>query len=308
VRHHTAMTLDHLKGNPRAEALQDTLHRKLALAMGELVERVNALLGRLTLSDAGRSAPSPNAPRTLSADPRMPLHDGAYVEVWLEVPEIRWIGRADLIVVSPNGVEIVDFKTGTPADAHADQLRIYGLLWLLDGKRNPAGRPPTSLRLVYESELVEVPIPENWDALRSTLIERTNRAREKLETSPPPTRPSTENCPFCPVRALCDAYWLPDVHTQVHADMESSNFLDVALVIEAQRSPGLWSTRIITGGDFSPGETVLLVPHPSRSLRPGTELRLLGAHRSVNDPSKLAPDSTPLLTETTWTECYGKGA
>jgi CRISPR/Cas system-associated exonuclease Cas4 (RecB family) len=119
------------------------------------------------------------------------------------------MGRADLVTLGAESVEIVDYKTGAPHPSHADQLRIYALLWYRDADLNPSGKRVSRLSIAYPTDdvTVEPPAPDELAELESQLQLRTSAVRDSLSGRPPEARPSTELCATCPVRHLCEEYW-----------------------------------------------------------------------------------------------------
>lgn len=157
---------------------------------------------------------------------------GSYPEVTLQSNEVRFLGRVDLMTLSSEETEIVDYKTGAPQSHHQDQLRVYALLWSLDAARNPAHRLATRLVIAYADgdELVSAPTVGELEDLASNLRGRIASADAALTERPPAARPSTEWCPTCAVRQLCEDYWTSEVSVSA-ALTEGDRFdLDAAVL------------------------------------------------------------------------------
>jgi hypothetical protein len=144
---------------------------------------------------------------SMSSGRRSPRADGRELrtgaEVSIQVADPPLCGRLDY--VTPNG--ITDFKTGEEDAAHQEQLRFYALLaWLL------TGRVPESLTIFYvrEDRQVSVPVPtpsELSDMARSYQSEIAEIS-EQIKNGLPRANPNESNCCMCPVRQLCDPYWV----------------------------------------------------------------------------------------------------
>src|SRR5439155_9463998 len=136
------------RANPRAtrpEALHHAIEDNLSSMREQIQRRLSRMKLRpqITASDKG-------------AGRRTSLGPGSYAEIELCAPTIAWHGIADLINVSHDSSEIIEFKTGKPREEHAFQLRIYSLLWKRDSEMNPAGRAANTLVLSYTHRDVSV--------------------------------------------------------------------------------------------------------------------------------------------------------
>ncbi len=123
-------------------------------------------------------------------------------ELWVETDEPPLSGRIDQVRW---GV-IVDYKTGEahPAE-HEAQLVFYASLWWAR-----YGRPPEGLELHYPTEVRQVVVP-SLDMLAREIVRlraEFAEAEEMLDRPPPVARPGLEICQYCPVRQLCDEFWV----------------------------------------------------------------------------------------------------
>src|SRR5262249_2273869 len=143
--------LQRVAESPRTKHLQAFITTSLQARLPELRMRVQTLLSRARL-------PCFNVPNTGGHAPaRHGLTSGAFAEIELHATEIGWKGKADLLVISPDGCEITDFKTGAPDTWHRFQMEVYGLLWCLDTDLNPETRPVKRLVLAYGDQDLDVP-------------------------------------------------------------------------------------------------------------------------------------------------------
>ncbi|MEW6209474.1 MAG: PD-(D/E)XK nuclease family protein [Acidobacteriota bacterium] len=236
--------VDQLADNPRVGYSYRTLSNWLRDQSPAFRERVQILAGRL------RVQPKTAADQTRKerSGERSPLRKGSYSEVELRAESIGWIGIADLITLSDNGCEIVDFKTGGPKPEHSFQLLVYSLLWYRDQELNPMRHSATKLTLYYPDGEVDVRTISDSEIsdFESDLLKRTRAAIESVKKLPPEARPSVQNCRFCGVRQLCDEYWKPATQERLYQSKaeagESSvdNLLDIEVDIVEQIGPLSW--------------------------------------------------------------------
>jgi hypothetical protein len=123
-------------------------------------------------------------------------------------------GDLDAYFIRPNGMELLDYKTGPIQDEaevkrdYADQLYFYAYL-LLDAY----GSYPRSLRLVSRDGSITEVAPEVdrsvdlANEMRSVLSrynESVARAAGKTETL---ASPSSDACRFCVAKPTCSSFW-----------------------------------------------------------------------------------------------------
>lgn len=203
VRQASDDALAHAADNPRFEALGSRLRRDLDAAQPSLRATAQGVLA--AVPEVPTSARAPRSGAALDAQ-RRPLGRGVYTEVALASSTLPLAGRADLVLRDAVGTRLVDVKSGRPSDAHADQLRLYGLAWLTDADRNPDRSPAASLALQYGTETVEVAPPASWDLFHADIANRLREATAAARDYPPAARTSIDRCPSCDVRAVCSAY------------------------------------------------------------------------------------------------------
>ena len=217
--------LARLGGNPRVGAERvDRLRNELIRRAPEAADQVKVFLGR----GAFPAFPELDTKATEGAwavgvpVPRRPVGLGAHAEVEVVAEALRLAGRIDLLVVDDAEVGIVDFKTGAESDDHGDQVRLYALLWYLDAQANPDRRLATDLHVVYEAseQVVETPDRAELQSLENETSARVQAADTVTRRPPPTANPTEENCRYCSVRHLCDAYWsaLPPAVTAVSTE------------------------------------------------------------------------------------------
>ena len=203
------------------------------------------------------------------------LARGPHPEVWLESPRMGWRGRADLIVVHEDGVEIIDFKTGQVSDSHRDQLAVYAVLWRDDVSKNPRKMAVKSLTLRYPAADSDVPVPsqDECSAIADALRERSLAARAAVASVPPPALPASDKCLRCDVRQLCDVYWGEPYW--IDSLTRPAGFADASVVMLSQLAPRSW--RVELDGPEVSGR--ILRVHFSQAhdgLRVNDRLRLIG--------------------------------
>lgn len=137
------------------------------------------------------------------------------VEERYEGYERRLVGRADLVRYGPEGVEIIDFKTGaaTEYDEKADaevlrqayrrQLLLYAALHHDNTGEWPTKATVDSLAGGLHSFEVD---PAEGEAVVSQALAALDEYNSSVAKGDVRARPSPENCRFCPYRGVCDAF------------------------------------------------------------------------------------------------------
>jgi hypothetical protein len=178
------------------------------------------------------------------------------------------MGRVDLLTVTSDHADILDFKTGEPAEHHTDQVVLYGLLWRLDVEANPDRIPVRTLTLAYLGSDRAVEVPADWEVPRRQLASQIELAERALGEQPPVAKPSTD-CWWCPVRHLCDEYWASEYLTREAA----TSFRDTEVIVLGRNGPKSWSTRLARG----PGDALLRTTTEDVAFDVGHQLRVLDA-------------------------------
>lgn len=298
--------LRQLEGNPRAAPILDGIRNRLAARVPELRSRVQRFLSRIHPEprNARRGDPAEHP----EEEPRHQLSYGFHAEVQLRVPELAWLGVADLLTLSPTLCEIRDFKTGAAKQPHELQLCTYALLWARDRHLNPSGRLANKLVLSYDEGDVEVP-PPSAVALRSLedqLRERTAVALAGLRTDPPEARPSQENCTYCAVRHLCEEYW--NWHARQGGDSKSpkGQFGDLQIKLTGRHGPSCWDGVVESPSALrDAGPFLLRTANLQFDLHPGQQLRLLNVRITAPDEELNEDEHSPVLgTMGASTEAY----
>lgn len=297
-------------GNPRAEHTRRALETKLRGQVNGFRERVQAFTGRLQLQptevvEARGPVEGTKSYQEERGRPHPALVNGSHPEVKLALRDRAWVGYADLINVSDDGCEIVDFKTGAPKPEHAFQLRTYNLMWLRDERVNPEGKAVNTLTLAYPEQEVSVPplAPSEVDAFEADLFGRERTALALLEVDPPPVRPSKQNCDFCPVRQLCEEYWTPATQRQLAAERKAEalakaqRYLDIEVDMRGRQGTSSYKADVRVGGELSPGSRIIVraskLDAPAQSvLGAGGGVRLVDAY--VEDSGD-EPRSPPVV-------------
>ncbi len=262
--------LEALQGNPRASELLPVLEKQLAREQARIRERVQVAISRAQLVRGAEGAAS-----ELDSTTSVGVGPGSHTEVELRVGELRLMGRADLITIAEHGCTITDYKTGAPSEHHAEQVRLYGLLWSRDREANPTQTPIESLVVSYAThdESFDAQPEDELDALADQLAAQISTVEEKLALRPPPASPSPETCRFCDVRHLCDEYWADVVAAQAADPHEPpGSYLDCEGEITARNGSRSW----VLSREDGQGAALLRTPTESSGFAVGDRLRLLG--------------------------------
>lgn len=233
----TNKVLASLDDNPRMRSHVPRLTERLSRRTPEMRRAIQTLVSRMSFVDdvatGGESVSSASSERTR-------IGPGVHPEAPLKAEAERFAGRIDLLTVRSDQVAVLDFKTGVRADHHAEQLRLYGLLWASDDVANPDGLPVVALTVAYVDGEESVSVPETWDPLRQSLQTQIKTADQAVEASPPKAIPSVA-CKYCPVRQMCDEYW-----ASPHAMRDPAvAFGDVEVEVLARNGPKSWSVQIV---------------------------------------------------------------
>jgi RecB family exonuclease len=178
--------------NPRTDP------RRLSVSIDDCVSDFYDLVESQDFDRSAAIVASPDSRRPSNS--KFPPSEAA--ELWIEVDDPPLGGRIDRVI----NHGLVDFKTGDPADDHAEQMVFYAVLWWLK-----YGVPPRAMRLLYAGGVksVNVPVPSTTQlrTIQERLREEIGKANQYLNAGLAPARPSVNNCGRCPVRQLCDEYW-----------------------------------------------------------------------------------------------------
>jgi hypothetical protein len=286
-----------LEGNPR-------MHDRLAALRDALLMRVPYMRQRLQ-STVAMTAMIPlieDASVSRLYDPGIGLTEGSHPEVELVAPQLRWVGRADLLTIRPPDCVITDYKTGSRDDDHVDQVRIYALLWFRDANLNPSGSLATQLVLRYPTgdRAVQPPDAMELIALEAELIERTERSSFELSKRPPAARPAEETCRGCQVRQLCPEYWefLDTNRTLTRHDADAPQFGDVEVKVLSRHGARSWLVEC-KHGPGSDGNAILRTTSESTTFPIGPRQRILNAAIGRDEN-----DTTLVLTQTSASEVF----
>lgn len=273
------LQLDRFDDNPRVSREQiDRLREDLIRRAPQAADQVKTFLGRGALP-TGRSA-SVGGGWLGQALKRLPVTSGTHSELEIRAEKLRLTGRIDLVVVDDKDVTMVDFKTGAEDPGHADQVRLYALLWYLDEKSNPDSRPATKLELAYSSHARSVEPLDSaaLTALRAAMVERVAAADEVTTAAAPSPTPSVEVCQFCQVKHLCDTYW-PRIPPKVSEETTEEWFDFEGRVIRPQGSRS-W---FLEADDAT--QVLVRTVKTNVSFPIGEKVRLLGVRRTIDPDS-----------------------
>jgi PD-(D/E)XK nuclease superfamily len=288
-----AAELETLQRNPRAAERLASIRERLLREIPAVRERLQATISRTHL-DSSSDGPM----GTVTS--RGGLGRGSHAEVELRAEELRLMGRADLVTIDDGGCAITDYKTGAPSERHAEQLRLYALLWSRDREVNPDGLPVKSLVVAYTThdETLDGPSAGELETLAGALSERIPKAERDLSRPPAPAYPAPEVCRNCSVRHLCDDYWMAARAAPAPAPEVSSQapvFVDCEAVIATRNGPRSW---LLSLGD-QPGRALLRTATEMPEFAAGDSVRFLGLALSANEDS-----AEMILTMTQFSEVF----
>ncbi|NMM24054.1 MAG: PD-(D/E)XK nuclease family protein [Phycicoccus sp.] len=279
-----------LGGNPRLDTERRARIRQvLEDRIPEMRTAIQGYLQRMTLvpqaSGWSSSGDGPPACRPLGA--------GSHPEVALRADHLRVKGRVDLIAVTAGRADIVDHKTGAQDPSHLDQLLFYALLWDQDDVANEARTPLGTLTAAYPTSEVRIEAPnaDEIAAIATQTAHRVTQADERV-TAAEPVATIGEQCAYCAVRSLCDAYWR-DVAPDRPGPSNGLWFDYEGIVGERNGVKSWWML------DEHGGKELLLRTPPGRPLASGQRVRIIGLRRDDH------PDvEAPVATLTTNSELF----
>lgn len=261
--------LARLVGNPRMDGRLVSLHPDLRARVPDMRQRVQAIIARSKMRRAGVIETDREGPSR-----RGPLGEGSHPEVELRATNLNFVGRVDLITVLEGRCVITDYKTGAPADHHADQLNLYALLWRSDVELNPHQIPVGELVVSYTARdlVLSAPSDAALSDLAESLVTRIAEAERQLDLRPPAARPSAPTCKFCGVRQLCDEYWaFTQRDAPAKAPSRDVEFVDREATIVGQSGPRSWLADLRNGQP----PALLRTPTETPSFGVGDQVRLL---------------------------------
>ncbi|MEW6697997.1 MAG: PD-(D/E)XK nuclease family protein [Bacillota bacterium] len=178
-------------------------------------------------------------------------HSSKY-EVWVETKDKKVAGRVDAIRCIPEGVQIIDYKSGsvTEQDSGSDivkqdyqqQLKLYAAIY-----QEAHGTWPVKLTVVgldqYEYD-IKFDIEECRELLNTAKIELDLVNSQVLQGIPQDgmAKPSPEACKYCIYRPGCNRYWQV---RQVRQDTDAWP-IDIYGVVKDKKllGNGLYSLRL----------------------------------------------------------------
>lgn len=285
VERELARQLAPLKHNMR---LSKDRQRRIAIDLEAQVAdaraQVQTYLSRTRFVPGPRRATSGSGNAQPRAFVRRELGEGSHAEVELVAERQRLYGRVDLLTLSRDQINIIDYKTGGESDGHVDQLRLYAWLWGADDKVNPRRRDVTSLTAAYRDHdvTVDVPGPEQLIALSHELATKVADADREIASGAPLAKPSQKNCRHCAVRHLCVSYWIT-VAPKL-SDVGQGEFFDYEGVIGEQNGQRSWWLL----NDAGYPDLLLRTTTSTPPFASGERFRFLGLRRDI-DPQVAWP-------------------
>ncbi len=289
--------LERLASSPRTKHFLEFASRSLHGCVPELRTRTQTILCRVRLPQVGVSHTDGHTSKL-----RRSLALGVFPEIELRARRIGWKGKADLLVLSPRGCEITDFKTGEPDDGHRFQIQVYALLWSRDTDLNPDGRLADRLVLAYSSGDVEVPAPTapELDAIENHIVARRDAACQAVSLHPPEVRPDPDHCRSCGVRQLCNEYWTVEAQRRLAEGVGDRRFADIEVMITERHGPSSWDAQVVVSGNAPAGKLAVLRTRGDVEFRIGDRIRVIDAAVTVDGEDMAQPVVITLgvLTET----------
>lgn len=275
--------LARLDGNPRVgDDRRARLQQHLEDRVPEARTDIQGYLQRMTLRQEPRAEGVPSGQATPI---RQPLGHGPHPEATLRADHLRVKGRIDLLTVTSEQADIVDYKTGAQDPSHLDQLRFYAMLWDQDEVANRHRKPPGKLAAAYVSTEVSVSAPDAHELadLSTRTAQRVATADAEVVAIVPKATPG-DHCTHCPVRSLCGTYWREV--TPQPSEVRDGAWFDYAGIVGEQN--GIRSWWMV---DKHGQKELLLRTPPGRTFSPGQRVRMLGLRRD-EDPEIIAPVAT----------------
>ena len=280
-----------LEHNPRLDPdRRRRIARELRAQTPDARVQVQAYLSRTVFvaSPASRAATKTSSDAKGKGRMRRALGEGSHAEAVLVSDELRLLGRVDLLTISGEAVDIIDYKTGAEAPGHQEQLRLYALLWDEDRQSNPERLAVASLTAAYRDRDVAALVPSSADfqTLRESVSAQIGRADAELQSGGPTPLPRAENCERCAVRHLCAAYW--EGTARKLTEVSDGDWFDYEGKIGKQNGQRSWW---IADPESGIDQLLLRTTSPTPPFAPGDHVRLLGLRYEL-DPESSAPVAT----------------
>jgi CRISPR-associated protein Cas4 len=192
-----------------------------------------------------------------------------WVEKFLESEKLKLKGIPDLVKESSEGLEIIDYKTGSVSDPEAFSMQMHVYLMLVSELSN---REVTRL-LIRDFTLQEKEISIDQSMIRK-IREVISIAEEYLAKQIAPAIATLENCRFCSFKDICNDFQVSNQQVtaepifiqgkvlQIHSNMDSTK---VSLQLGIQKSipikfeGSIWISGLSIRPDFVVGETVQVI-------------------------------------------------
>ncbi|GAG23869.1 unnamed protein product, partial [marine sediment metagenome] len=218
------IVLEKLSDNPRIVNIHNELELKINAQKAKLREQTQLLLNHVYLYPSFQKQSN-----NQTGKQRYPLSLGTHREVRLVAESLKWIGIADLIILTNDLCEIIDYKTSDQSDSHKSQLITYALLWMIDKELNPSKRLANKLTIAYPNGTIDVPPPSNNELkkIEIDLINRSKSSTSTLKEIPPRANPHKDICQYCSVKQLCETYWMPLTQKSFSTGNNDSPFIDL---------------------------------------------------------------------------------
>jgi len=285
--------------NPRAAGTLGVIKKVLLERKSDIREDARILLSRIFEGKQTAQCVS-----LVSQGKTEPLRNGIYSEVQLVNEEMKWKGIADLIRLTPAECEIRDFKTGAHKEEHAEQLRIYNLLWQCDNRKNPSARPADKLTISYiDADVAVSPLLiSEVTVYKDKLIKLTNEAKKKVTEYPPEAILNEDNCKHCFVRHLCATYWEKGLPKMFAKEKSANSLIDIAVRIVGIHGSRSYDAVTIASSNLPHNTPLILRILENCNFTRGRCLRLLNVSLTRNETNE--DDGQVIISTSRISEIY----
>ena len=281
IRKEIKSILGEIEKNPRESERLELIEKRLYGSLNSIRETIQLIMPLICFN--GKRAK--NDVQT-SPTPSVSVQKGVYSEIEVHANKLGWKGIIDVLSLSDHSNCIMDYKTGKKSDTHLEQLKIYSLLWFLDSGKNPSKSSIDKLKIIYPTAIMDYDAPSltELNHLEINLKERTQKATEELNLTPPNAIPNIDNCKYCYVRQLCTEYWLNQKLMIIDDGNENNRVMDIELNIVEKLSEKYYVGIPVSPGVIPDDTLVTICMNKfAPQLILGDKVRILSASISKDD-------------------------
>jgi len=206
-----------------------------------------------------------------------------WVERFLASQNLKLKGIPDLVKKTSTGLEVIDYKTGSVADANVFSMQLHIYLMLVN---ELSGEKVTKL-LVRDFSLQETEVPID-DQMIKMIRNNVDKAEEYLITQNAPTEVSLENCRYCSFKGKCidfqnskslepsEPIFLEGQILQIHSSEDASRVslqLEIRKAIPINFGGIIWISGLSFKPNLSNGDFVQI----SENLHLSDSLNVVGS-------------------------------